>query len=137
MKKVFFIGMISFLLFSCKKEVKSDVPLIQEPSEMSTLMLQMYQANEKVKQQILKGEKLSDFSEDFLQIYTATLTDPADRNEKFKLFSDAYLSSLKNVFETPKDSLKSAFNQSINSCIACHQNACPGPIPRIQKLLIK
>jgi hypothetical protein len=137
MRKYIFIGITSLLLFSCKKEEKPAAPVAPEMSEMSVLMLQMYEENEKVRQKILKGEDLSDYPEEFLKIHTASLTDPADRNEKFKLFSDVYLSSLKSVFETPKDSLKDSFNQSINSCIACHQNFCPGPIPRIQKLLIR
>ena len=41
------------------------------------------------------------------------------------------------VFETSKDSLVSKHNNAINSCIACHETTCVGPIPRIKKLLIK
>jgi len=137
MKKSFILLLAFITLFSCKKETKSEAPVMAKQSEMSALMLQMYAENEKVKQQILKGEDLPNFPEKFLHIHTASLTDPADRNDKFNMFSDAYISSLRTVFESPKDAQKESFNQSINSCIACHQSMCPGPIVRIQKLLIK
>lgn len=137
MKKYFFIPVLTILLFSCKKEVKSVAPVIQMQSEMSALMNRIYELNEDLKQKIIKGEGLSEFPEEFLNIHTATLTDPSDRTSEFNAFSELFLYNQRLVFETSKDSLKNRFNQSINSCIACHQNACPGPIPRIKKLLIR
>ena len=106
-------------------------------SEMSALMLEMYEANKKLKAQIINGEELSDFPQEFLKIHTANLTEPSDRTPEFNAYSDIYLSNLRFVYETDKDSLSYQFNQTINSCIACHQSSCPGPIPRIKKLLIK
>jgi hypothetical protein len=137
MKKSFILLLVSIILFSCKKEEKPAVPVMQEQSEMSALMLQMFDKNAEIKQKILKGEDLSDFPEEFLKIHTAILTDPSDRTPQFNAFSELYLDNQRVVFESPKDSAKAIYNNSINSCIACHQVACPGPIPRIRKLLIK
>lgn len=108
-----------------------------QQSEMSALMLKMYEENEKIKKSILNGSDLSEFPKDFLKIHTATLTDPADRTEEFNAYSNIFLNNQKIIFEVDKDSVKEQFNQTINSCISCHQLACPGPIPRIKKLYIK
>lgn len=111
--------------------------MVYQPSEMAALMNRMYEENAKIKQQILNGETPENFPEEYLKIHTATLTDPSDRTSQFRQYSDLYLNNLRDIFETPKDSLKLEFNEVINSCIACHQTTCIGPIPRIRKLLIR
>jgi len=137
MSKSFFLIFISVLFLSCKGEKKIETLKRTTQSEMAVLMLKMFDENAKVKSQILKGEELAEFPQEFLNIHSATLTDPSDRSEKFNAFSKLYLSNQKALFETHKDSLKRIYNQTINTCIACHQSTCPGPIPRIKKLLIK
>jgi len=140
MKKSLTILMLIVVIIGCKSEKegkKTEKLNIQKQSEMAFLMNKMYEENEKVKKKILKGADLLDFPEEYLKIHTATLTDPSDRTPEFRAFSELYLSNLRVVFETSKDSLKYKFNETVNSCIACHQTTCVGPIPRIKKLLIK
>lgn len=137
MKKLFIAGVLLVLFSSCKKETVSKEPVVYQPSEMAALMNRMYEENAKIKQQILNGETPENFPEEYLKIHTATLTDPSDRTSQFRQYSDLYLNNLRDIFETPKDSLKLEFNEVINSCIACHQTTCIGPIPRIRKLLIR
>lgn len=136
MKKLLLIGVLLVFFSSCKKETESKEPKVYQSSEMATLMKRMYDENAKVKQQILEGITPENFPEEYLKIHTATLTDPSDRTTQFRQFSELYLSNLRDVFEAPKDSLKLEFNEMVNSCIACHQTTCLGPIPRIRKLLI-
>ena len=137
-----FIVILSvILLSSCKTEVKKEKVIITkgkspEPSEMAILMKQMLQLNVENKKKILEGKSPKGFPEVFLKIHSATLTTPSDRKPEFKMYSDFYLKNLREVFEAPRDSLKMKHNNTINSCIACHQATCPGPISRIKKLLI-
>jgi len=135
---VFFLLIVAF---SCKKETPQKIIIIEskkaKQSEMAALMLKMYAKNLENKQLILKGEKPNKFPEEFLNIHTAQLTDPSNRNPNFNTFSDFYLNSFKKVFNTSKDSLITSHNNAINSCIVCHQTTCIGPIPKIKKLLIK
>ncbi|MCG1036028.1 hypothetical protein [Polaribacter sargassicola] len=135
---------VFFLLiavFSCKKETPKKIIIIEskkpKQSEMAALMLKMYAKNLENKQLILQGEKPNEFPAEFLNIHTAQLTDPSNRNPTFNTFSDFYLNSFKKVFNTSKDSLIINHNNAINSCIVCHQTTCVGPIPKIKKLLIK
>jgi len=140
MKRFFLIGVLLVSFSSCKvekKEKNSEDLIIRKQSEMAALMNKMYEENEILKEKVLKGETPINFPEEYLKIHTATLTDPSDRTLEFSQFSNLYINNLKDVFETNKDSLKYKFNQTINSCIACHKTTCLGPIPRIKKLLIR
>ena len=104
---------------------------------MAALMLLMYETNANNKKLILEGKQPAKFPEEFLKIHSAKLTDSTDRTAGFKTFSDFYLNNMKQVFESPQDSLIVKHNTTINSCIACHQTTCIGPIPKIKKLLIQ
>ncbi|WP_431165917.1 hypothetical protein [Tenacibaculum halocynthiae] len=138
MRRLLIILILISLLFSCKKEEKKNTELIMyKQSEMAALMNTMYHVNLDLKEKILKGQIPDSFPERYLKIHTATLTDSTDRTSSFKQFSNLYIQNMKKVYTSSKDSLTTNFNQAVNSCIACHQTTCTGPIPRIKKLLIK
>ena len=139
MRGVLGVLLMSLLLFSCKKEIKqpNEELIMYQSSEMAALMNAMYEGNITIKNKILKGETIGSFPETYLNIHNAVLTDPADRNVSFDAFSKLYIQNMQQVYVGSKDSLKENFNKAINSCIACHQTTCTGPIPRIKKLLIK
>ena len=135
---IFFV----LLLIGCnsKKETKVEITPatnFYKQSEMAALMLLMYEKNAENKKLILAGKSPKTFHEEFLKIHTAKLTDSADRNQDFKAFSNYYINSMQQVFSSPQDSLINKHNTTINSCIACHETTCVGPIPRIKKLLIQ
>lgn len=137
MKKIILFTTIVFL-FSCQTSEKKEVQknTMYERSEMAALMLQMYDKNEENKKLILEGKQPENFPEEFLKIHTAKLTDSTDRNASFEAFSNTYVKQFRKVFNT-SDSLKQNHNNVVNSCIACHQTTCIGPIPRIKKLYIR
>ncbi|KGL58935.1 hypothetical protein [Polaribacter sp. Hel1_85] len=140
MKKICIVFLLTSI-FSCKKSETKEVVIIEsktvKQSEMAALMLKMYDKNLENKKLVLKGETPKDFPDEFLNIHTAQLTDPSNRNSQFNAFSDFYLYSFQKVFNAPKDSLVLKHNDAVNSCISCHETTCVGPIPRIKKLLIK
>ena len=109
-----------------------------EPSEMAILMNEFYAINENIKQQILKGETPTEFSDKFLKIHTAELSSHKDRNETFEGFSRLFVETEKQIFNESSDfPIEDRYNNAINLCVSCHQTQCTGPIPRIKKLLIK
>ena len=138
--------LISILFVSCnsteeKEIIKSEEEFvfdIQEPSEMTNLMLSMYDFNENLKKEILAGNIPEEFPKDFLKIYTAELTGNKPYNDVFKAYSKVYIDNERAIFDQTSDvSLKVRYNNAINTCISCHTTECTGPIPRIEKLLIK
>lgn len=140
MKQLVLIFSVVFL-FSCnsRKETKVEITPAKKfykQSEMAALMLLMYKTNAENKQLILDGKSPNKFSEEFLKIHTAKLTDPTDRTSDFKTFSSFYLNNMKQVSVASQDSLINKHNAVVNSCIACHETTCVGPIPKIKKLYI-
>ena len=140
MKNLLHILLLLFV-FGCSQKKEEKVIItegkVYKRSEMAALMLKMYDLNLENKKLILEGKSPTNFPKEFLNIHTAKLTDSTNRNASFKNFSNFYLNSLNQVFETTKDSLKTKHNNAINSCITCHQTTCVGPIPKIKKLLIQ
>lgn len=137
MKNLIVLVCVSFMILSCKETPQEKTFIMKEQSEMAALMNLMYEENEKIKSKIINEETLDSFPEEFLNIHSAVLTDPSDRTNSFNTFSDAYIKNMEAIFIVTKDSLKTQFNQTINSCIACHKTTCTGPIPRIKKLIIQ
>jgi hypothetical protein len=77
---------------------------------MSALKLKIYEVNLENKGLILERKTPSAFPEEFLNIQTAQLTDPSDRNSSFKAFLDLYLTTFQQDFETDKEDLKVKYN---------------------------
>lgn len=138
--RAFFFIIILFLV-SCGQPKEKPAVVIEkgngrQTSEMAALMLQMFEVNQMHKNLITEGKAIEGTPDQFSAIYTAKFTNPSNRNPTFKAFADLYLNTYEKVFETSSDSLKIKHNNVIQSCIACHQTTCVGPIPKIKKLLI-
>lgn len=147
MKYLVYIFCFAFI-FSCNSKEKNEnieenvagkkVYDMYQPSEMSTLMNEMYAENLKIKNEILAGNTPEVFPTDFLKIHTAQLSDFKKRNAKFEAFSKLYIVAEQDVFNSESAMpVKDRFNNAVGICISCHQTECTGPIPRIKKLLIK
>lgn len=134
---------VSIFFLSCtttKKEApknNKEELVMYEFSEMALLMEEMYAANEDLKKKIINKEAIGEFSDKFLNIHSAVLTNPNDRDASFEVFSKAFLENQQAIFSASPDEVKDQFNLMVNSCVACHKTTCTGPIPRIEKLLIK
>ncbi|MCF2933740.1 hypothetical protein [Tenacibaculum sp. Cn5-34] len=143
--RILFVFFLSLIL-SCQtqketKEIKivKKVPSnfqMYKTSEMAELMRNMLAKNKEVRTQIIQGEEIGDFNKEYIKIHTAKLTDSTDLDENFLTYANHFEKMHRKLFEVSKEERKEQFNDAINSCIACHQMKCRGPIPRIKKLLI-
>lgn len=118
---------------NCGKEKKFDM---YKMSEMALLMEQMNVENTRLKQRIISGEPIGKFPEYFLKIHSSKMTDPNDNDAFFRKNADLYIQSQKLIYSDTINA-KKHFNEGVNACIACHENKCGGPIPKIKKLYIK
>jgi len=145
MKAIAFI-FIGFSLISCnntentENQIKGEEEFVfdmYEPSEMTLLMRSMYEVNEEHKKEILAGNTPDKFPNEFLNIFTETLTDNKPQNEIFKAYSKVFIDNERAIFNKESElPLKQRYNNAINTCISCHTTECVGPITRIEKLLI-
>ncbi len=129
-----------FALISCEKpkekEQKEEM-IMYVPSEMTVLMREMFEFQEKSKKQIENGQLPLGFPEKFKEIHSAELSDQFERDASFKGFTNLYFQDIERLNSSTKETAKKNFNLAINTCIACHNTTCHGPVTRIKKLLIK
>ncbi|PIE49665.1 MAG: hypothetical protein CSA39_01545 [Flavobacteriales bacterium] len=136
--KILLILLLFLILHSCKDKSRPTQDLIMhEPSEMALLMRQMYEYNKLVKQQIIAGDSLTDYPEDFKKIHTAVLTNPEEKDAEYDSLANVFLTFQNKAFNTKKDSVVYYFNKSVNACVTCHTTRCTGPIPKIKRLKIQ
>lgn len=130
--------------FSCKteSEKKEDVQedstfKMYEMSALASLMEQMHAQAVFLKANIELGNTdLGEWPVKHNQILTAEMTDASDRDIFFEYQASEYLKLEQVLYLSKEENKKKQFNNMINSCLACHQKKCGGPIPRIKKLLI-
>jgi hypothetical protein len=144
MNKIFVcIVLISFISCNSKVEKKKDSVIEEElvmysASELALLMEEMYQYNDSIKGLIEKGIlPTQQFPDKFLKIHTAEMTKNFERDEPFRKYANTFTIFQNRIHKSTNENVKENFNNAINLCIGCHQTSCTGPIPRIQKLLIK
>lgn len=145
--KLFFAILFSLLFLNCQdKKTKKEIKIVDavpsnfemyKTSEMAQLMRTMLAKNKMLRQQIVNGEDIGDFNEEYLKVHTARLTDSADFDATYPSFAKHFVQMQKDIFEVQESDRKAQFNRSIDACIACHQDRCTGPIPRIKKLMIE
>ncbi len=148
-KAIIFILVIVGYLFSCQL-VDGGIVLNEQDtsntdtadvnpngsSELSLLMREMYDHALNARILALKNQKNGDYPKVFNKIHTATPTDSATKNSYFDTFADVYLNSVKAYASAGNTDLKINYNNLVNTCLACHSTHCPGPIPKIKKLLL-
>jgi len=143
MKRILFLFCSLIVFVACKNSPKPVEPVATEDlvmykaSEMTLLMKEMYISNELLKEKIVKNDSLSGFNATFLKIHNAVLTNRFERTPDFEAKANEFISNQEAIFKVAKESRGTQFNITVNSCIACHETTCTGPIPRIKKLLIK
>lgn len=144
MNKVFVLFVLLFF-FSCnsnvekeKDSIKNEELVMYSASELALLMEEMYQYNDSIKGLIENGIlPTQQFPDKFLKIHTAEMTKTFERNSVYKSFAESFVEYENLISTSTLENVKTNFNNAINTCIACHQTSCTGPIPRIEKLLIK
>ena len=147
MKKIIIPILVLSLLFSCNKKAEEkeacttksktdeDGFEMYEMSEMAALMEQMYVDNQRLKEKIIKGDTIGKFPQHFLKIHESVMTDKQDKDAFFDQQAKIFIEAQELIYKDPKNA-KEHFNNGVNACIACHQQKCSGPIPRIKKLYI-
>lgn len=112
-----------------KPLVKSKV---YQPSELALEMRSIYANLKIVGHELKNGESISDsLLMGYERILTAKGTDPSDTDESFQAFANQWLNAVNTFKENPSEE---NYNMVMDGCVACHEQRCPGPIPKINRL---
>jgi cytochrome c553 len=135
--------MILILIASCSQDKKTAEKSSEkkfemyELSEMSMVMEQMYVENQRLKDKIIAGEAIGEYSDFFDKIETSKTTEPGQFDDFFKEHAVLFLNTQKAIYaESNQANQKATFNTMVDACIKCHEVKCQGPIDRIEKLYI-
>jgi len=130
LKYLFLFSFIHFVSFTSFAQNESK-------SELANVMVKMLQYIKAEKVLIEKAKKPQPFPNSFIKIYTATPTANKKLLDNHAQLSDNFMALLESYYcKKSIDERKATFNLVVQSCITCHQRACPGPIPAIEKHLI-
>lgn len=119
-----------------KAETQSEMKMA-EFSELALLMKEIHEDAKKWKAELEAGEKPTDTLKIYEDIVNSTPTKAEVKGPVFEGFAAMYQSRLDSLFYAGElDVAKDAYNNLISSCVDCHGQYCPGPIPTIEKLYI-
>ena len=146
LKYYIFFPVFSFIVFlsQCTNNPEAEKANCVKPdsinpngsSELSMLMRQMHDRAAEMKLLIEQGRTLGNFPVEFKKLNFATPTDSTTKKPSFDAFAENYLSALQTVYQSEEGMVKSKYNEMVNACLSCHSDHCPGPVPKIRKLVI-
>ena len=143
---------LSGLLAACSNEADqakqeavsaTEAGTMYQASELAALMRAMASGHEANKAKFAAGEWDADVLRNWREVHanmqSAQATKPNEIGEVFREKSSEYLERMDEVIglveaNAPQAEKRDAYNSLIETCVACHQQHCQGPIPRIQKM---
>lgn len=125
------------ILVSCDGDQSFNNKVIINPnpsSEMAVLMRKMSMELELIKPKLERAENLNLNLLYFDSIHLHKTTDNTFDQPYIKSMSSSFAISLSKFNKNPS---KGNYSLIIKNCLNCHQQSCPGPISRINNLLIE
>ncbi|OFY67112.1 MAG: hypothetical protein A3H98_08270 [Bacteroidetes bacterium RIFCSPLOWO2_02_FULL_36_8] len=118
----------------CDKNKKTTVINPNGDSELALLMREMtdYMVLQKIN--VAGGKEPGKYPLHFSAIHAAQPTDPEVRDDVFTGFADHFINKLKEFNGATPENRQDAYKQLVQSCAGCHQQICPGPLAKINKL---
>lgn len=132
--------LFTFLLLSCQKENSSSEKAIKYPNQdapLALLMREMYLDMEEIRETVGNKESIKSYLDKHQELLTAQPTDPKVKDATFQMMGNAYLKSLENLEQSSQELLGENYLTLVNTCLGCHQQYCPGPVKRINKLILE
>jgi cytochrome c553 len=110
------------------KPAKSQV---EEAKPMALMMRAIYEQSSAMRGKVEAGEALDSSFYRFMEFHEL---EPTDSTVLVKVFYE-HNEDFKRAFEDLlKASNKDSYNAMLTQCVSCHEDFCPGPIKRINKL---
>jgi hypothetical protein len=127
-----------FIIASCHQDTPAKKKIVNPngDSELALLMREMFDHSMEVKAQLENEGKLDPIKR-YDEMKTAEATEPEKAaSDLYKAMADTYLSTVDLANGAPPSHRKKAFNSMVDNCMSCHQQLCPGPMVKIEKLYI-
>jgi hypothetical protein len=137
---VLLFPLFTFILLSCQNEKSSSEKAIKYPNQdapLALLMRDMYIDMEEIRETVANKESIKSYLDKHRELLTALPTDSKVKDATFQMMGNAYLKSLESLENSSQELLGENYMTLVNTCLGCHQQYCPGPVKRINKLILE
>ena len=105
-----------------------------QDSELALLMRKIHADAKVMRSDLINEDRDLVYDPSIEFILNASPTRPSVQGPDFEAFSKYYIQKTQELVENGDEE---DYNKMVESCIACHQEFCPGPIKTINKLRIR
>lgn len=134
------MAMFFFMVHCTRQECSTDEGTARQivnpngDSELALLMRDLFDEGMAVKIAIAEGRH-PDYRLDPADIFTAHATEPEKAaSSEYQELGRAYLAAARALKEAAPEERKAYFQGVVHSCMACHEQLCPGPTRKIRRL---
>ena len=151
-KGLLYLGLLAMGQVGCQEKAEDRTPPnsgrtgMYTPSPLASTMRNMADDIEALRTKADEGSLTVAEVDVLIQAHAAMkeaeATKPDDIKATFSGYAEAYLLQLEELKSALEDHASrqerlDAFNAALATCVACHQEHCPGPIARIQKMKVQ
>ncbi len=112
-------------------------PEVYATSELVEVMRKIEEDLKSTRQTVIEEQSMKARPAFYEEIKTAEPTEPEDITAIYMALADKLLEDYDAAAQAEGHAQVDKFNGMINTCVACHEQYCQGPIPKIKKLVIK
>ena len=121
---------------SCAADARPKIYNPNGNSELALLMRDMFDEGMRVREDVATGKRPLPVW-DAEAIFTAHATQPEKvATPEFKAYAQSFLEAARAMEAASPEAYKQSYQGMVKTCIACHQEVCPGPIVKINKMLL-
>lgn len=137
--RYFLLGLL-IVLMACGQEAPSTEQVVvqkkqqlPEAKPMAMMMRAIYEQSKDMRSKIVEGESLDSAFYRFMTFHELEPTDSTVLIEVFYEHNEDFKAAFERLLQS---SDKESYNAMLTQCVSCHEDFCPGPIKRINKLRI-
>jgi hypothetical protein len=105
-----------------------------EPSELVVMMRNMETQMYEIREAIAANKDVSDMYTSYESMFWLPASDHIGRDTAFMIKGSQFMTLFRQTTTAPEDSVQYLWGKTIEGCVDCHSDYCPGPIKRIRKL---
>lgn len=138
--RYFLLGLLIVLMACGQQEPAAEKVVVQkkqqlpEAKPMAMMMRAIYEQSKDMRGKIVEGEALDSSFYHFMEFHKLEPTDSTVLIEVFYEHNEDFKAAFENLL---RSSNKETYNAMLTQCVSCHEDFCPGPIKRINKLRIE
>jgi len=134
------VALLSNLLFvglfaACEQKVenKEEIATVAPAKPMALMMRAIYQQSAEMREWVEAGKPLDSTQFRFLDFHQLEPTDSTVLVEVFYKHNQDFKAAFEDLIRAGAAD-KEKYNTLLTKCVSCHEDFCPGPIKRINKL---